>query len=171
MGRATRTGLFLGLVLLAILLDATVLGPLDLPGAPPSLLLLVVAAWALVTGPSSGAVAGFVAGFVADVVPPADHLIGRYALAACLVGYLAGLFRLEAKESVAAALGAVALAVSLGTLVFAGSGVIFGEAAGTGGALPVAVASSVGYDLLLTPFVVPPITSLVRRLQPAVSRD
>ena len=69
--------------------------------------MLVVAAIALVLGPVGGAVTGFLAGLAADVLPPADHLIGRYALVFCLAGYLVGLVHDEARDSVLLSLVAV----------------------------------------------------------------
>ncbi|HEY5049267.1 MAG TPA: rod shape-determining protein MreD, partial [Acidothermaceae bacterium] len=90
MAEVPRAALIVVLVLLACVIDAVLLDPLNLPGSPPNLLVLVVAAIALVLGPVGGAVTGFLAGLAADVLPPADHLIGRYALVLCLAGYLVG---------------------------------------------------------------------------------
>ncbi len=85
--RAVLAGL---LVLLAVVLQTSVL-PLLASGAPlPHLCLLVVVAVGLSTGETSGAVAGFAAGLTLDLAPPADHLVGRWALALALAGYLAG---------------------------------------------------------------------------------
>jgi rod shape-determining protein MreD len=48
-----------------------------------------VVAAALVRGPEQAAVLGFVAGLLLDLVPPADHVAGRWALALVVVGYVA----------------------------------------------------------------------------------
>ena len=71
-------------------MQVTLMSRLPLPGATPDLLLLVVVALALAHGPGFGLVCGFAAGLAADLVPPADHEVGRWALVLTLVGYLAG---------------------------------------------------------------------------------
>jgi rod shape-determining protein MreD len=167
---AVRTAVITGLVLLAAVLDSVVLAPLDLPGAAPSLLILVVASWSLVVGPAAGAVTGFAAGLAADVLPPADHLLGRYALVLCIAGYLAGLLREEARDSVPVALLAVTFAVAVGTVLYAGSGIVFGDSRVGAHDLTSSVPFSVGYDVLLAPFVAPGVIWLAKRTQPTVAR-
>jgi len=82
------------------------LGPfsqLALGGVVPDLALLIVVAAAIARGPSYGALLGFAAGLTLDVAPPADHTMGRWALALAVVGYLAGQVRDDADHSVIAA--------------------------------------------------------------------
>ena len=89
MRRAALSG---GLLLIAILIQLTVLNNLRLPGgAGPDLVLVVVVAVALTGGPMEGMLGGFCAGLALDVAPPATHLVGQYALVFCLVGYGCGL--------------------------------------------------------------------------------
>jgi rod shape-determining protein MreD len=79
-------------VIAALVLQVTVANRLPLPGSViPDLVLLAVVALALVNGSLLGLVAGFCAGLATDIVPPADHTIGRYALVYCLIGYVCGL--------------------------------------------------------------------------------
>ena len=79
------------LVASALVLQLTVLDLLPLPGGiAPDLVLLVVVALALTSGPLPGLVTGFAAGLALDLAPPASHAIGAYALVFCLVGYVCG---------------------------------------------------------------------------------
>lgn len=170
MARTLQVALIVVLVLFAAVVNSVVLAPLDLPGSPPNLLLLVVAALALVLGPVGGAFVGFFAGLAADVLPPADHLIGRYALVLCLAGYLIGLLREEARESVLLALVAVAVAAGAATVLYGLLGGVLSDGRVGAHALVTTVPYSVVYDVILAPFVVPWIMSIARRTQPQVVR-
>jgi rod shape-determining protein MreD len=167
---ARRGALIVVLVLLACLFDAVVFAPLNLPGAPPNVLLLVVAALSLVLGPAGGAVTGFFAGLAADVLPPADHLVGRYALVFCLAGYLVGLLYTEARDSVMLALAAVAIAAGFATLLYGALGGLLNDGRVGAHSLAGTLPYSIAYDVLLAPFVVPWVMSLARRAQPQVVR-
>ncbi|MFI8851964.1 rod shape-determining protein MreD [Streptomyces sp. 891-h] len=153
------------LVVVALMLQVTVLARLQLPGAVPDLLLLVVLGLALVYGHTAGALVGFSAGLLADIAPPADHAVGRYALVLCLIGYAAGLTKPEAGQhrSATVPMLVVASAAIGSTLLYAGVGALVGDTVarqvGLGGLLITATV----YDLLLAPFVVPLIMSLARR--------
>lgn len=168
--RVAQAAFIVVLILLAVLVDAVVLGPLTLPGSPPDVLVLVVAALALVVGPTTGAFIGFFAGLAADVLPPADHLVGRYALVLCLVGYLIGLFRDEARDSVFISLIAVAVAAGAATLLYAALGGVLGDGRFGAHSLLTSLPFSIAYDVLLAPFVVPWVMALARRLEPKVAR-
>jgi len=165
-----RAVLIVVLVLFACVIDAVLFDPMNLPGSPPNLLLLVVAALALVLGPVGGAVTGFLAGLGADVLPPADHLIGRYALVLCLAGYLVGLLRDEARDSVMVALGAVAAAAGLATLLYGALGGLLSDGRVGAHAILSSLPFSIAYDVLLAPFVVPWVMKLARRTEPQVTR-
>ena len=71
-------------IITALLLQATVIGRLPLPGAAPDLVLVLVIAFALAEGPMSGMATGFVAGLLADGM--SAHEMGRLALAYALAG-------------------------------------------------------------------------------------
>ncbi|MGX1130671.1 rod shape-determining protein MreD [Streptomyces glaucescens] len=163
--RFNRILLSVTLVVVALVLQVSVLARLHLPGAVPDLVLLTVLGLALVYGHVGGALIGFGAGLLADLAPPADHAAGRYALVLCVVGYLAGLVkpengRLKSATGTMAVVGAAAIGT---TLLYAGVGALVGDTAarhvGLGGLLFTATV----YDLLLAPFVVPGIMALARR--------
>jgi rod shape-determining protein MreD len=81
----------LGLALLiAVLVQVGLLAVLPLPGATPDLVLVLVAALAIARGPGVGAAAGFTGGLLLDLIPPATHAAGQWALVLTLVGYVAG---------------------------------------------------------------------------------
>jgi rod shape-determining protein MreD len=154
------------LVLTAFLVQTVILSRLPLPGAEPDLVLVVTVALGLAYGPQSGAVIGFLAGLFVDVAPPADHTLGRAALALCLVGYLSGLFATEVTRSAFVPVFAVAVASVVGTAVFAGVGAIIGDLRIGWSAAAEVLPAVVLYDVVLAPFVVPAILVLARRIEP-----
>jgi rod shape-determining protein MreD len=163
---AVRAAILAVVVTLAVVLQVAGFSLLSIHGVVPNLALLVVVAAALVRGPDFAAVLGFLAGLAVDLAPPADHVAGRWALALVVVGYVAGRVRQDAGSSPVAALVTVAASSFIGTSVFALSGMVLQDPA-----VPVAEALqviplAVGYDLLLTPFVLPPAMALLRRLRP-----
>ena len=160
----TASRLLLGAVtvLTALLLQTTVIARLPLPGSVPDLLLVLVLAYALVEGPLSGLVTGFLAGLCADLV--ADHQLGRLALAYAVVGYAVGLLEEDNERSVLVPFLAVGAGAAGALLVFAGEGVLLGDVRVTFSAVLRGLLSSVPYDVVLTPFVVPLIGALVRRV-------
>jgi rod shape-determining protein MreD len=163
---ATRA-LVLGLVVtFAVVLQVALFPHLSYAGVVPNLALLVVVAAALARGPEVAMVIGFLSGLAIDLAPPADHVAGRWALALVVVGYLAGRVRHDADSSVLRAVVTVAASSFVGTSIFALSGMVLSDPA-----LPVAEALAVipvtvVYDVLLTPFILPPAMRLFRRLQP-----
>ena len=160
-------GLLFTLVLLfAVVLQVSFFSFFSYDGVVPNLVLLVVVAAALTRGPELAAVLGFVGGLAIDIVPPADHVAGRWALALVLVGYVAGRVRQDAGRSTLVALGTVAAASFVGTSVFALSGMLLRDpAVPVTEALQVIPAALV-YDLLLAPFVLPLAMRMFRRMQP-----
>lgn len=153
------------LVVVALMLQVTVLARLQLPGAVPDLLLLVVLGLALVYGHTAGALVGFAAGLLADIAPPADHAVGRYALVLCLIGYAAGLTKPEGGQhrSATVPMLVVASAAIGSTLLYAGVGALVGDTVARPDGLGGMLLTATLYDLLLAPFVVPLIMSLARR--------
>ncbi|WP_341230791.1 rod shape-determining protein MreD [Nocardioides salarius] len=153
-------------VALALVLQVSVFGPLAWEGVVPNLCLLVVVAAALTRGPQFAMVLGFGAGLLLDLAPPADHVAGRWALALLLVGYLVGRVRPESRPTATTVVATVAGASFVGTSVFALSGVVLSDpVVGVGETLSV-LAVSLVWDVLLTPFVLPPLMALFRRLEP-----
>jgi rod shape-determining protein MreD len=165
--RVNRILLSVPLVVVALVVQVSVLSRLHLPGAVPDLLLLTVLGLALVYGHVGGALVGFGAGLLADLAPPADHAAGRYALVLCVIGYLAGLVRPESGrlKSAAGPLAVVGAAAIASTLLYAGVGALVGDTAARHVGLPGLLFTAALYDLLLAPFVVPGIMALARRTE------
>ncbi len=151
------------LIMTAALLQVTLVNRLPLPGAGPDLVLLVVIGLAIVVGPTAGASIGFAAGLLVDLIPPTSTEVGRWALVLCVVGYLAGQVQIGARRSAFIVLGSVAGLAALAALLFAGLGVLFGDPRITGELVVSTMLSSVLYDLLLAPFVIPGVMALARR--------
>ncbi len=154
------------LVTVAVALQVAAFSYLSYDGVVPNLALLLVVAAALVRGPDFAMVLGFFAGLAIDLAPPADPVAGRWALALVVVGYLAGRVRHDAGTSAVAAVITVAASSFVATSVFALSGMVLRDPS-----VPVAEALqvipiAVLYDVLLTPFVLPPAMRLLRRIQP-----
>ena len=156
--------LLLGLasVVTAVLLQVTVIGRLPLPGAAPDLLLVLVVGFALAEGPMAGMTTGFATGLLADAL--SAHELGRLALAYAVVGYLTGMLQDETDRSTLQPFGAVLLGAVAFLVTYTGEGVLLGDPRLTGHSVVRAALSSVPYDVVLTPFVVPLVTGLVRRL-------
>lgn len=151
-------------VLTALLLQDTVLPRLPLPGATPDLLLVLVVAFALVEGPLSGLGTGFAAGLLADSL--SDHSFGRLALAYGLAGYLSGFAEDDTERSTLIPFFTVAAATVGAVLVFAGEGMLLGDPRVSLYAVGRSLVSLVPYAVVLTPFVVPAVAALVRRVDP-----
>jgi rod shape-determining protein MreD len=158
------------LALVAAVAQVTVLSRLPLFGAPPQLAVVVVVGFALEAGPVAGAVSGFLTGLLADLVPPADHSVGRIALVLTLLGYGCGLLRMPVERSaflpIVAVGGASALAVAGNATV----GALLGEGVNVA-TLVRAVPAATFYDVLLAPFVLPFLAMLLRRVTPDPSRS
>lgn len=154
------------LIAVALVLQVTLLSRLPLPGATPDLVLLVVVALALSHGPGFGVASGFVAGLGIDLVPPADHEVGRWALVLAVIGYLAGLAQSETRQSALAPIAVVALAAAGSLMLYAGVGALMADPAVTWSAALRLLPSAVAYDVVLSAFVLPAVFALVRRAEP-----
>ncbi|WP_369212802.1 rod shape-determining protein MreD [Streptomyces flavofungini] len=163
--RFNRILLSAALVVVALVIQVSVLARLQLPGAVPDLVLLTVLGLALVYGHVGGALVGFGAGLLADLAPPADHAVGRYALVLCVIGYLAGLAKPETGRlrSVSGPLVVVFAAAVGSTLLYAGVGSLVGDTAARHVGLIGLLFTAALYDLLLAPFTVPLIIALARK--------
>lgn len=156
------------LIVVTVTLQVTTFANLSFGGVVPDLALLVVIAAALVRGPDYAALVGFAAGLVLDLAPPADSTAGRWALAFVIVGYLTGLARQEGGDvSLVGTVVMVAAAAFIGTSIYALSGLVLGDQGVSVAAAFRVVPTSVLYDVLVTPLVVPLVVLLFRRLEPA----
>ena len=154
-------------VALAVVLQLTLFPHFAWYGVVPNLALLVVVGAALVRGPQFAAVLGFVAGAIIDLAPPADHIAGRWALALVVVGYLAGRVRQDLKPTAGAVVLTVAASSFVGTSVFALSGLLLRDPVVDVAQMLQIILIAVLWDVLLTPFVLPLVMGLFRRLEPA----
>ncbi|MFF0554578.1 rod shape-determining protein MreD [Streptomyces sp. NPDC020472] len=165
--KLNRILLSAALIVVALVVQVSVLARLQLPGAVPDLVLLTVVGLALVYGPVSGSLIGFTAGLLSDLAPPADHAAGRYALVLCVIGYLVGLAKPD-NGRLTSATGpmAVVVAAAVGsTLLYAGVGALVGDTAARHVGLGFLLFTAAVYDLLLAPFTVPLIMALARRAE------
>jgi rod shape-determining protein MreD len=158
--------LFTVLLLAAVVLQVAFFSYFSFAGVVPNLVLLVVVAAGLVRGPELAACLGFVGGLAIDLIPPADHVAGRWALALVVVGYLAGRVRQDAGRSSVVALATVAASSFVATSVFALSGMLLRDSDIPVGEALAVIPASLGYDLLLAPFVLPLAMRMFRRVQP-----
>jgi rod shape-determining protein MreD len=141
-------------ILVAVLIQVTVLNNVPFPGgAGPNLVLVAVVAMALAAGPRDGAIIGFAAGLALDVAPPASGLLGQSALVFCLVGYGCGRLRLALERSAWLPLAGVALGAAAGEALYALTGLIFGDPDVTWQAVRQVLPAAVFWDLLISPFV------------------
>ena len=163
---APRVALTGVLVMVAIALQVTFLSRLPLPGATPDLVLLVVVATALSGGPTVGLLTGFAAGLALDLVPPADHEVGRWALVLTVVGYLSGLAQAESRRSAFVPLVVVAAAAVGSILLYAGVGALLDDPNVTWSAVTDLLPTALVYDVVLSAFAVPAVLALSRRVQP-----
>jgi rod shape-determining protein MreD len=162
-----RGAVALLVVSLAVVLQVSLFPHFAWDGIVPNLSLLVVVGAALVRGPQFAAVLGFVAGLAIDLAPPADHIAGRWALALVLVGYLAGRVRQPSKPSATAVVVAVAASSFIGSSIYAFSGLLLRDPVVDVTDMLTTILIAVVWDVLLTPFVLPPVMMLFHRLQPA----
>ncbi len=166
---ASRAALAMALVIVSVAAQVTFLSRLPLPGATPDLVLVVVVALAIAHGPGFGLTAGFGAGLAIDLVPPADHEIGRWALVLALLGYAAGLTASAARRSAFLPVIVVAVAAGASVLMYAGLGALISEPHVIWVAVSSLVPTAVLYAVVLSPFVVSTILALVRRVEPESS--
>ena len=168
--RPLRVAFAVALIVTLIPMQFSVVNRMPFPGAGPDLLVLAVVSIALARGPDVGLVFGFAMGLVADLAPPADHTLGRLALAYALAGYVGGLLSDDAARSAFLPIGVVGLGAVVAEGTFAIVGALLGDERITTTALAHNVPSSVLYDVVLAPFVIPVIGAVSRRLVVEPSR-
>lgn len=143
----------------AVVVQLTVVNRLPLPGAAgPDLVLLLVAAIAVSTGPVTGAVTGFAGGLALDVAPPAGHYAGQYALVFCLVGYAAArvvrvIWNMTGERDPIITFTVMATAAAAGEAGKAALGMLLSDPDVTRPAVTGLLPTAILYDLLLSPFV------------------
>ena len=153
-------------VVVALVVQVSLFPHLAWHGIVPNLCLLVVVAAALTVEAPFALILGFAAGLTLDLAPPADHLAGRWALALTVAAFLAARVRQDVKPTALAVVGTVAAASFVATSLFALSGVLLSDPAMSVAGLLEVVLVAVVWDVLLTPFVLPPLMKLFARLDP-----
>ncbi len=153
-------------VVVALVLQVSLFPHLAWHGIVPNLCLLVVVAAALTVEAPFALVLGFAAGLTLDLAPPADHLAGRWALALTIAAFLAARVRQDVKPTALAVVGTVAAASFVATSLFALTGVLLSDPTMSIAGLLEVVLVAVVWDVLLTPFVLPPLMKLFSRLNP-----
>ena len=153
-------------VVVALVVQVSLFPHLAWHGIVPNLCLLVVVAAALTVEAPFALVLGFAAGLTLDLAPPADHLAGRWALALTVAVFLAARVRQDVRPTALAVVGTVASASFVATSLFALSGVLLSDPAMSVAGLLEVVLVAVVWDVLLTPFVLPPLMKLFARLSP-----
>jgi rod shape-determining protein MreD len=148
-------------LVVAVLIQSTVLARLRLAGVRPDLLVLAVVAVAMASGPVSGAAFGFSAGLVADLL--FDLPVGVSALVYTAVGFAVGIARVYVTSQLPLVhlvlVGAASLAsVWCSGLLLRVFDLVSWETVARSGPL-VAL-----YNLLLAPFVYPVVRALVERV-------
>lgn len=164
--KGLRWAIALGAVVLALVVQVTLFPHLAWHGIVPNLCLLVVVAAALTVEAPFALLLGFAAGLTLDLAPPADHVAGRWALALTIAAFLAARVRQDVRPTALAVVGTVAAASFVATSLFALSGVLLSDPAMSISGLLEVVLVAVVWDVLLTPFVLPPLMRLFSRLSP-----
>ena len=150
-----RFALAAGAVVIALVLQLTLVDRLALPGGgAPDLVLLAVVALGLTGGPVAGMLTGFWAGLAMDVAPPAAGMLGEHALVFCVVGYGCGRLSRMTDRSAASALGVAAFAAAAGEVLYVAVGLMLGDPGISWTAIRSVLPPSVLQDVLISPFVV-----------------
>jgi rod shape-determining protein MreD len=138
----------------AVLLQLTTINGLRLPGGGvPDLVLVVVAALGLASGPAAGAVAGFAAGLCLDLAPPGSGVIGEYALVFVLVGWACGRLHATLARSAVLPIVIVAAAAAVAEVMVAGLSLALQQGQVSWDAIRQLLPSAVSYDIAISPFV------------------
>jgi rod shape-determining protein MreD len=157
-----RRLLALTLVLVvAVLVQSTVLARLTLAGVRPDLLVLAVVSVAVATDPTTGAVFGFVAGLVADLL--FDLPVGVSALVYTAVGFAVGMVRVYVTSHRPLVHLVLAGAASLASVWCCGLLLRVFDLSSWAAVARAGPLVALG-NLLLTPFVYPVVWALTERV-------
>lgn len=159
------------LLLVASLIQVTLLSRLGLPGATPDLLVVLVVAIALAMGPIQGAFAGFLAGAIIDLSPPSDTVVGVNSIVYLGIGFLAGYVVDTRDRTVPGMIAIAALGCGAAALGTAGLDAMLGSPRVLWESVPLVTLTSTLYGALLAPVVIPFMAWLTRRLAPEVLLD
>lgn len=162
-----RQVLIIGVFLVvAVLVQTTLLNRLPVPGATPDLVLVTVIALAFPYGPLSGAATGFAAGMLVDIAPPGNGPVGITALLLTVIGLLAGRYENPRDRSVPLTLGVVAVAAAGAAIGAAALEAAFGSPRVAWDQLASMSLLSALYAVLMSPPVLGLVGWVVRKLTP-----
>jgi rod shape-determining protein MreD len=159
------------LVAVTVVFQLTVVDRIAFPGgSAPDLVLLVVLALALASGPMTGALTGFWAGLALDVAPPGSHFTGQDALVFCLIGYACGLLAdgssgdgvTEPGHTALFEIVVIAAGAVCGEALVALLGVMLSDPRVSWPAITHVLPVAVAYDVLLCPFVLYAVAAALR---------
>jgi rod shape-determining protein MreD len=166
-------------LLTALVLQVSVLPHLAFRGVVADVVLLVVVAVGLRHGSEPAMVLGFAGGLLLDLVPPSDHVAGRWALALLVAGYVSGRVsgRVSDRGSGRVAdrsgsprwtvlLATVAACSFVATSLFALTGLVLRDPLVGVPALLETVLVALVSDVLLGALLVPLVLALDQRLEP-----
>ncbi|CAB5010642.1 unannotated protein [freshwater metagenome] len=153
----------------AVVLQLSLLSRLNLPGATPDLVLVVVMACGFVRGPVVGTVAGFAGGVLLDLAPPSLGYFGLTALLLAVAGYAAGVVDERSGGVVAIALVTVVCAALGSVLGRALLGSLLGDPRVVWGEVPADVVTGIVYSVLLAALVIPTLGAVDRFFEPRLS--
>ena len=153
-------------ILVAVILQVTLLSRLGVPGATPDLVLVVVMAFGSVRGPLVGACLGFAGGILLDLAPPAIGYFGTSALLLALAGYIAGIVAERSGGVVVIALITVALVAAAMIVGRAALGTLLGDPRVLLSEVPVLAVTDAVYAVLMAALVMPAVAAIDRVLEP-----
>ena len=148
-------------LVVAVLVQSTVLARLTVAGVRPDLLVLAVVSVAVATDPTTGAVFGFVAGLVADLL--FDLPVGVSALVYTAVGFAVGTARVYVTSHRPLVHLVLAGAASLASVWCCGLLLRVFDLSSWAAVARAGPLVALG-NLLLTPFVYPVVWALTERL-------
>jgi rod shape-determining protein MreD len=149
------------IVVAAVLLETTVLAKVQVAGVRPDVLVLVVVAVAMASGPTAGAAFGFATGLVADLL--VGQPVGVSALVYTAVGFAVGMVRVYVTSPRPVVHLALAAAASLASTWSAGLLLRVFDLS-SWALLARAGPLVAGCNLLLAPFVYPVVRGLLARV-------
>ncbi|MGQ0679456.1 MAG: rod shape-determining protein MreD [Actinomycetota bacterium] len=161
-----RRALVFALTLLsAVLLQTTVFGQLRIAGVSPDLLLAVVISFALLEGPSAGAVLGFAGGFLRDLL--LDAPVGITGLSYLVIGYLVGSIRPYIGSNTVFVPAAGIFLGSMGaTALYEVFQALLGQRTPPLSRAMSVIALTALYNTILVPFIYPPVRRIASFYRP-----
>jgi rod shape-determining protein MreD len=161
-----RAAAIVGVVILALVVQSTLLAKATLLGVIPQLVLVVVVSVAYLDGDRVGVASGFIGGLLQDLLLPGS-IAGLTALVYTLIGYSVGRVRqLTTAETVWVPVAAVAGASALAEIGYAALAISLGQEWVSLGFTLQVTGLVVLYNTLLTPFVYPLVRKVADRFRP-----